>query len=123
MLMGFLLFFNSKKMRLSDLKTDSEFSKGLVIGGMIFSALSPGFIIWWATIGVSTLAKAASFGIAGIFMLIIGHWIADVAWYGTLSLTVHHGKSYLTDVAYQNILKFFSFLLTLVGLSFLANGV
>ena len=117
--MGLILFLNSGKMRLSDMKTDLEFSKGLIIGGMFFSIASPGFIVWWATIGFSTLIKASLVGLMGVIFLVLGHWLADVLWYGFLSFAVDKGRVFLNDRKYRNIMRFFSVLLVILGFHYL----
>ena len=118
-IMGAILLLTASKMKLSSIKTNSGFNKGLVIGGIFFSIISPGFLVWWATIGVSTVMRALSFGILGVIILTLGHWSADVFWYGFLSFAVDKGKAYLNDKSYQNVMKFFSVLLIILGLFFL----
>jgi len=117
--MGAMLFFRAGKMTLSGLDTKTEFDKGLVIGGIFFSIASPGFIIWWATIGVSTVVRASLLGIGGIIALIIGHWLADIAWYAFLSYAVERGKLFLTDKVYRHCIRILSLLLVLLGAHFL----
>lgn len=117
--MGILLFLKSGTMKLSNIETHPRFNRELVIGGIFFSIASPGFIIWWATIGLSTIVRASLFGIAGVAALILGHWLADVAWYGFLSYAVDKGKTYLSDTSYQNIMRFLSVLLIILGIHFL----
>ena len=99
--------------------SNSGFNKGLFIGGIIFSIVSPGFLIWWSTIGVSTIVKSLLYGITGLIFLVLGHWAADVIWHWVLSYAVDRGKMYLNDKAYQNILRFFAVLLVAIGLHFL----
>ena len=117
--MGVLLLVTAGKMKLADIKNNSHFDKGLVIGGIIFSMVSPGLLVWWATIGLSTIIKASLFGIIGIIILIIGHWFADVVWYGFLSYAVDRGKMYLSDRAYQHCVRGCAVLLIGVGIMFL----
>ena len=118
-IMGMILLLNAGKMKLSNIKTDSRFNKGLIMGGIFFSIVSPGFLVWWATIGLSTIIRASLFGIIGVVILTLGHWLADVLWYGFLSYAVDKGKMYLSDRSYQNIMRFFSILLIILGLRFL----
>ena len=118
-IMGVLLLLNAGKMKLSNIKTNLRFDKGLVIGGIFFSIVSPGFLVWWATIGFSTIIRASLFGIIGVMILNLGHWLADIFWYGFLSYAVDKGKVYLNDRSYQNIMRFFSALLIILGLHFL----
>ena len=117
-IMGILLILNAGRLKLSTLKSDSGFSKSLVMGGFFFSIISPGFLIWWATIGLSTLIKSLLFGATGVIILTAGHWLADVSWYTFLSLTINKGKAYLTDKSYQNLMRFFAVLLILLGIRF-----
>lgn len=122
-IMGIILFLNAGKMRLSSIKTNSEIDKGLVIGGVFFSAISPGFLVWWATIGVSTIIRASLLGILGVTTLVLGHWLADILWYGFLSYAVDKGKMFLSDRLYQNIIRSLSLLLMILGTHFLIIGL
>jgi threonine/homoserine/homoserine lactone efflux protein len=118
-IMGILLFLKSKELKISDLKTKAKFDRGLIAGGFFFSLASPGFFIWWATIGVSTIVKALLFGFMGIVVLMLGHWLADLLWHGFLSYTVDKGKNYLGDKGYQNLMRIFSLALIILGIRFL----
>ncbi len=126
MAMGIILIVNSRNLKLVSKKSGPVFSKGLFIGGFFFSAISAGFLVWWATIGVSTIVRALLFGIIGVVLLAIGHWIADALWYWFLSYAVDRGKKYLTDSSYQNLVRIFSVFLILLGAYFIAlirNGI
>lgn len=119
-IMGVLLLLNSGKMKISGIKTDSGFGRGLVLGGIFFSIISPGFLVWWATIGASTAVKALTlFGLLGVAILTLGHWSADVVWYGALSYAIDKGRACLSDRVYQNVMRFFSTLLIILGIYFL----
>ncbi|MFC1624053.1 LysE family translocator [Candidatus Omnitrophota bacterium] len=122
-IMGVMLLLYSGKMRLPDMKTNSGgFNKGLFIGGIFFSVISPGFLVWWATIGISTIIRALLFlGVLGAIILTLGHWLADIAWYGFMSYAIDKGKRYLDDKSYQNVMRFFSILLIVLGVYFLVR--
>jgi len=90
-------------------------SKLMHAGGVFFSAISPGFLIWWATIGVSTTIRALLSGVVGVLALMLGHWVADLIWHWFLSYAVDKGKVYLNDRWYQNIIRFLSILLAVLG--------
>ncbi len=118
-IMAVLLFINASTMKILGIKGDSGFDKGSFIGGIFFSAISPGFIIWWATIGFVTIVRVSLFGLVGIVVLIVGHWLADVLWYGFISYMVDKGKMYLSNKHYQNIVRFISVLLILLAFQIL----
>lgn len=114
-IMGFILMLKSSKMKLLDRESHAKFNKGLFIGGAFFSIASPGFIIWWATIGVSTVVRALLLGISGVIFLTIGHWLADIAWYWLMSYAVHKGKAYINERSYRHMIRCFSLLLVFLG--------
>ena len=118
-IMGVILLLNASRMKPLGEKTDPEFNKGLFIGGIFFSVISPGFIVWWATIGVSAMIRALLFGVIGVILLTLGHWAADILWYWSVSYAVDKGKRYLSDRSYQNIMRFLSILLVILGFYFL----
>ncbi|MFC1514360.1 LysE family translocator [Candidatus Omnitrophota bacterium] len=117
-IMGLLLLLNAPKMRLSDIKGGPQFNKSLFIGGIIFSVISPGFLIWWATVVTPSIIKALLSGILGVIILTIGRWTADVGWHWSLSWGVSKGRMYLSDRAYQNVLRAFAVILILLSLRF-----
>jgi threonine/homoserine/homoserine lactone efflux protein len=120
-IMGIILFLNAPKMNVPREKSNAGFNKGLILGGIFFSAVSPGFIIWWATIGISTVVRALLYGFAGVIILSLGHWSADVIWYWSMSYGVEKGKKYLSDRSYQNIMRLLAGLLMILGAGFLAK--
>ena len=90
----------------------------LTVGGSGKYAFTP----LWATIGFSTFVKASILlGAAGVVVLALGHWLADAIWYGFLAYMVDKGKNYMNDKMYQNIIRFFSFTLIVLGISFIIN--
>jgi len=119
--MGIKLLLNAGKMKLAGKTSISGYNKSLVLGGIVFSIASPGFLVWWTTIGLSTIIKAYLSGIIGVLFLLIGHWTADILWYGALSFTVDKGKRYLGRGGYQNLIRVLSFFLILIGLQFIFN--
>ncbi len=120
--MGGILFIRVSSLKINDEKHRKGFSKGLFIGGIFFSIASPGFIIWWATIGISTIAKALLSGILGVTVFILGHWMADMLWYWFISYATYKGKEYLSDSLYKKLVRVFSAFLILLGVWFLRSA-
>ncbi|MFC1709584.1 LysE family transporter [Candidatus Omnitrophota bacterium] len=118
--MGLMLLRKSSQMSLSPKKQFSS-DYGVVTGGFIFSAASPGFFIWWATIGASVFLQALLSGIIGLVILTLGHWLADFAWHWFLSYSINRGKQYLNDLLYQRIMRALALGLMLMGVYFLVQ--
>ncbi|MBL7130519.1 MAG: LysE family transporter [Candidatus Omnitrophica bacterium] len=118
MAMGFILIRKTSKMSLAT-KEQVNFDYGVITGGAFFSAVSPGFIIWWATIGASLFVQALLSGLIGLIVLALGHWLADIAWHGFISYSVNKGKRYLSDLLYQRIMRLLALGLIAMGIFFL----
>ncbi len=111
--MGLYIILKAGNMKLPK---DSEvnISSSLIAGGIFFTAFNPTFPTWWVTIGAPLLFKALLSGIVGVVMLTIGHWLADLAWFCSVSFTVYKGRSLLNDIRYKLLLKILG--LGLIGL-------
>ena len=73
----------------------------VVAAGAATSVSNPYFFLWWATIGVGLLARAAPFAVLGYAVFYVGHVLADLAWYAAVGESVHRGRRSLSDRAYR----------------------
>jgi len=59
---------------------------GAITGGIIFTAFNPSFPMWWATAGARLILEGLyQAGILGAFLVLAGHWGADLGWYMLIS--------------------------------------
>ena len=128
--MGLLILFKASQMKLSQRKEIPLDSKqltgrayGAIMGGAFFSIISPGFLIWWATIGASLLLQALLLGWIGVAAFTLGHWSADIGWQGLVSYSVNKGKGVLSDHSFQNIMRALALMLIILGIYFGFRGV
>ena len=61
--------------------------------GILTSGLNPYFLLWWATIGSMLVMKFLSFGATGLIVLIVVHWLCDLAWLSLVSIIVYRTHS------------------------------
>lgn len=116
--MGLILLRGAGQMSLSA-EREVEFDYGSLVGGAFFSIISPGFLIWWTTIGFSVIMKSLLYGFMGLVMVVLGHWLADLGWHWFVSFFVHKGKYYLKDRAYRSIIRLLALGLIIAGAYFL----
>jgi len=116
--MGIILLRSAARMSLS-VERGIDFDYGSIIGGAFFSIISPGFLIWWTTIGFSVIMKSLLFGFTGLVMMALGHWLADLGWHWFVSYFVHKGKCYMKDRTYQNAIRLLALGLIATGAYFL----
>ena len=112
-IMGALIVLKLRSLSLAQ-TAPVAFAGGPVLGGAFFSLTSPGFLIWWATIGASVSLQGALAGPAGVAAVSLGHAAADVGWCWFIAFSVERGKTYCTDRAYRVIMA--AIALCLIGL-------
>ena len=76
----------------------------MVIDGILLSLANPYWSIWWASIGLGYIFHAMKFGINGVICFFVGHILADLAWYASISFAVSKGRSLLNDRLYRQII-------------------
>jgi threonine/homoserine/homoserine lactone efflux protein len=73
----------------------------VVAAGAATSLSNPYFYLWWATIGMGLLARAAPYALLGYAVFYTGHVLADLGWYSAVAESVHRGRKALSDHAYR----------------------
>jgi threonine/homoserine/homoserine lactone efflux protein len=63
------------------------------VAGALTSGLNPFFLLWWATIGSMLIMKFLDFGIAGLAIFIVVHWLCDLVWLSSVSVMVYKTHS------------------------------
>jgi len=115
--MGIILLRGVKNMTL-EVEQGIDFDYGSVVGGAFFSIISPGFLIWWTTIGFSVILQSLVSGLIGFATVAAGHWIADIGWHWFVSYFVHKGKHYLKDNVYHGMIRALAVGLMVMGAYF-----
>ena len=67
-------------------------SQGSITAGFLTTVSNPYFFLWWTTIGVALMTKAITFGLIGILLFFLVHWLSDLTWYSLISLIVYRSK-------------------------------
>jgi len=113
-LMGLLILSRVRHLSLAR-NADVSFRWGTLAGGAFFSIASPGFLLWWATIGAAVFLEGALRGAAGIAMVAAGHAVADLSWNWLVALSVERGRDYCTDRVYRLIVTAMAACLIVLG--------
>ena len=70
-----------------------DLSYNAFIAGIFTTALNPFFWLWWATIGVMLEMKFLDFGVMGLAVFIVVHWLCDLVWLSFVSNLVYRTHS------------------------------
>ena len=119
-IMGGLILARVRHLSLAQ-RAEMTFRWGPLVGGAFFSIASPGFLLWWATIGASIFLQGALSGTTGIAMVALGHAVADLVWYWFVAFSVERGRSYCTDRMYRAIMALIALCLIGLGVGFAAT--
>ncbi len=68
-----------------------------LVTGIVFTGANPGFYIWWLTIGMVLIVSAIKFGLIGIVLFTVVHWLCDLAWYEFLSVGTFKSRKWWTQ--------------------------
>jgi threonine/homoserine/homoserine lactone efflux protein len=94
-----------------------------ILAGILTTLANPYWIIWWATIGLSYIALSMRLGFPGLVSFYIGHILSDLAWYGSVSVSLALGGRLLTDRVYRGLVAACAVLLLGFGVYFGYAGV
>ncbi len=92
-------------------------------GGVLFSTIfNPAVILWWATIGTAMLMEAWLIAsLAGVGFWLVGHFLADLAWFSLVSYSIWKGKTLLGTRGHKMLSITCGFILLIFGGYFIAR--
>ncbi len=91
--------------------------------GILTSGLNPFFLLWWATIGSLLIMRFLDFGITGLAVFIVVHWLVDLVWLSFISVTVYKTHSLWGRKLQEGLFIVCSLLLVGFGGWFLISGI
>ncbi len=91
--------------------------------GIFTSGFNPFFLLWWATIGSMLVMKFLAFGIMGLTVFIIVHWLCDLAWLSLVSIVVYRTHSLWGRKFQEGLFIACSLLLVGFGAWFVVSGI
>ena len=83
-----LMMFRAPRKSLDEAVDLPDLPYNSLLAGIIMTGTNPYFFLWWATIGVALVAGAAGFGILGLLLFGLVHWLCDLAWEQFISMSV-----------------------------------
>ena len=93
------------------------------IAGILTTALNPFFWLWWMTIGVMLEMKFLDFGIMGLAVFIVVHWLCDLVWLSFVSNLVYRTHSLWGRKFQEGLFITGSLLLVGFGIWYTISGI
>ncbi len=91
--------------------------------GILTSVFNPFFLLWWATIGSMLIMRFLDFGITGLAIFIIVHWLCDLVWLSFISIMVYKTRSLWGRKFHEGLFIACSLLLIGFGGWFMVSGI
>ena len=90
-----------------------------LLGGAVLSAFNGTVLLWWATVGLQQLGFAiGSVGLIGAVFWVIGHWFADLSWYGVMGYYSHKSRKLFSENSLRRVELGSSTAMVLIGVFF-----
>ena len=93
------------------------------IAGILTTALNPFFWLWWVTIGVMLEMKFLDFGVMGLAVFIVVHWLCDLVWLSFVSNLVYRTHSLWGRKFQEGLFVTGSLLLVGFGIWYTISGI
>ena len=90
-------------------KPDEKYSgskQESLVAGIRTTAVNPGFILWWLTIGTALVLNAKLFGLVGFSVFAGLHWSCDFVWYASVAFLIFKSHKFWTPTIH-NAITFF----------------
>ncbi|MBE0427314.1 MAG: LysE family transporter [Nitrospirae bacterium] len=112
-----LRFKNNEEISKNERITSSFYS------GIILSLGNPYFLLWWGTIGVGLVFSASKFGLAGLLLFSLFHWLCDLMWYSFLSIASFKGIKMFGAGVYKKLSLFCGIAMFFYGGIFIVSSL
>jgi threonine/homoserine/homoserine lactone efflux protein len=93
------------------------------IAGIIMSAMNPFFLLWWATVGSLLILRVTQFGLVGLPLFVIAHWMCDFIWLTFVSHFIHRTHRFLGMRFQEWLFIANSIFLAVFGIWYIVSGI
>jgi threonine/homoserine/homoserine lactone efflux protein len=91
--------------------------------GILLSAGNPYFLVWWATVGLTLITAARTFGLWAFGLMALVHWSCDLIWLTILSWASFNGSVLLGPTGQRVVLAVCAAAMLAFGLYFIVLQV
>jgi threonine/homoserine/homoserine lactone efflux protein len=101
----------------------AERRSGAILSGLVTTAASPYFFLWWGTVGVLLLSRALPLGWAALLLVALTHWLCDLGWYALVSFATFRSRRLWTPRLHRLVFGTCGLLLIGFGVYFAVSTI
>jgi threonine/homoserine/homoserine lactone efflux protein len=109
--------------RASVVREGKDLSYSAFTAGIITSGLNPFFLLWWATVGSLLVVRFLEFGLGGLAIFTVSHWLVDLLWLSLVSVLVYKTHRFWGQRFQEGVFIATSLLLVGFGVWFMVSGL
>ncbi len=94
-----------------------------LVAGIVITGTNSAFYVWWVTVGVALVIGATKFGLIGIILFAVVHWLCDLAWYEILSISTFKSRKWWTHRVQRIVFRTCALVLIGFGTWFLVSAL
>ena len=94
-----------------------------VVAGIVITGTNSAFYVWWVTLGVALVVGAAKYGLAGLILFALVHWLCDLAWLEVLSVSTFKSRKWWTSGVQRVVFRVCALVLIGFGVWFFVSAL
>lgn len=119
----FIAFDLFKNIKNSQSNGETKKSRSPFLSGIMLSVGNPYLFIWWVSVGITLINSSRQYGILGLLLFSLAHWLCDLIWFYFLSYTTYKGGQFFGKKFYKFLFAGCGILLVIFGTKFIIDGV
>lgn len=93
-----------------------------VVAGIVITGTNSAFYVWWVTLGVALVVGAAKYGLVGLLLFAVVHWLCDLAWLEVLSVSTFKSRKWWTQGVQRVVFRVCALVLVGFGVWFFVSA-
>ena len=94
-----------------------------LVAGIVITGTNSAFYVWWVTVGVALVIAVAKFGLIGITLFTVVHWLCDFVWCEILSVSTFKSRKWWTQRVQRIVFRVCALVLVGFGTWFLVSAL
>jgi len=101
----------------------SQNNRSPFLAGILLTIGNVHFLVWWATIGLALILRAAALGALAFLAMVVVHWLCDFAWSYFLSALAFQGKQFFGQKSQQIVFQVCGLALLFFAIRLVYSGI